>query len=236
MRAWIVIVSVAVHAVLGLAVGAIEEPAEPPPPPIRVTMREAPPEPVPEPEPPMPEPAQAPVEPVARAAPTPPPRAEPRPTPPPPSAAPAPSPVVPDFGVSLGDASGPGVAVAQGSPSGARAEGEPVRREARTLAAAPSAEPAGGGCDEPASRPRPRSMPRPTFPDEAREAGIDGRVRVRITVGPDGVVRDAALVEGLGHGLDEAALEAARQATFEPATRCGEAVEATFTLAVRFTR
>ena len=42
------------------------------------------------------------------------------------------------------------------------------------------------------------------------------------------------VIEGLGHGLDEAALEAARGSTFEPATRCGKPIATTFTIGMRF--
>jgi protein TonB len=42
------------------------------------------------------------------------------------------------------------------------------------------------------------------------------------------------VIAGLGHGLDEAALEAARASTFEPGTRCGKAAVTTFTIGMRF--
>jgi protein TonB len=58
---------------------------------------------------------------------------------------------------------------------------------------------------------------------------------VELTVDATGAVAQARVVEGLGHGLDEAAIEAARTYRFEPATRCGKAVSATFTIAIRFT-
>lgn len=44
----------------------------------------------------------------------------------------------------------------------------------------------------------------------------------------------ARIGAGLGYGLDEAALEAAKRAAFEPATRCGKPVSATFVIAMRF--
>ena len=78
-------------------------------------------------------------------------------------------------------------------------------------------------------------MPEPEYPDAAREANIEGRVRVELTLDATGRVTGARVLQGLGHGLDEAALDAARGARFEPATRCGRAVATTFTLGVRFT-
>lgn len=90
-------------------------------------------------------------------------------------------------------------------------------------------------CTEPASKPKPVQVSQPAFPEEARAAGIQGRVRVELTVDTAGAVVNAKVVEGLGHGLDEAALDAARTYVFEPAQRCGKAVSATFTISVRFT-
>ena len=45
---------------------------------------------------------------------------------------------------------------------------------------------------------------------------------------------EQGVLEGLGHGLDEVALTAARAATFEPGTRCGKPTSATFVIAMRF--
>ena len=73
-------------------------------------------------------------------------------------------------------------------------------------------------------------------PQEAQDASITGKVRVEITISRTGEVTAARVIEGLGYGLDEAALEAAKQSTFTPATRCGEAVETTFTIGMRFQR
>jgi TonB family protein len=66
--------------------------------------------------------------------------------------------------------------------------------------------------------PRPTTYVAPRFPDEAKAAGIDqAEVILRITVDVDGRVVDAKVATGAGHGFDEAALEAVRQVTFEPA-------------------
>jgi len=78
-------------------------------------------------------------------------------------------------------------------------------------------------------------MPHPAYTDEAREAAVEGRVRVRITVDATGRVSDAQVLAPLGYGLDESALAAVREASFEPATRCGRAVSTTFVISVRFT-
>jgi len=58
---------------------------------------------------------------------------------------------------------------------------------------------------------------------------------VELTVDETGRVVEVRVLQGLGYGLDEAALAAARSATFEPALRCGKPSRATFTISMRFT-
>jgi protein TonB len=77
-------------------------------------------------------------------------------------------------------------------------------------------------------------MPHPAYTDDARAASIAGKVRVQLTIDPAGQVSVASVLEGLGHGLDEAAVAALRQASFNPATKCGKPVASTFVVAVRF--
>lgn len=55
----------------------------------------------------------------------------------------------------------------------------------------------------------------PAYPPDARDARIEGVVRVRVFVGKDGRVEDARIVSG--HPLlSPAALHAAKQWTFKP--------------------
>jgi len=60
------------------------------------------------------------------------------------------------------------------------------------------------------------TMPRPSYPDLAREAHIEGTVVVRVLVGEDGFVRQCLVVQSV-LGLDEVAVAAARAAVFRPA-------------------
>ena len=55
------------------------------------------------------------------------------------------------------------------------------------------------------------------YPPEARRLGIEGAIRVRLTVDDKGKVKAAVLLNKLGHGLDELALARAQQIEFEPA-------------------
>ncbi len=60
--------------------------------------------------------------------------------------------------------------------------------------------------------------PKPAYPEEARQAHIQGVVTVHIRVLPTGQVEVLGLANKLGHGLDEAAMQAAEGTKFKPAT------------------
>ena len=79
-------------------------------------------------------------------------------------------------------------------------------------------------------KPKPITILQPAYTDDARGAQIEGKVRIEITVGADGNVTAARVLEGLGHGLDEAALEAARGVDVRAGTRCGKPVATTFVI------
>ncbi len=59
--------------------------------------------------------------------------------------------------------------------------------------------------------------PRPEWTEEARRNRIQGVVVLSATFGADGVVRNIRVIRGLGYGLDEKAIEAAKQIKFIPA-------------------
>ncbi|HEY6556452.1 MAG TPA: TonB family protein [Polyangiaceae bacterium] len=62
------------------------------------------------------------------------------------------------------------------------------------------------------------------YPPEAKAAGIEGDVVLRLTIDVTGQVTDAEVVEGPGEGLNEAAQAAALQFKFKPARRRGKPV------------
>lgn len=68
---------------------------------------------------------------------------------------------------------------------------------------------------------------RAKMPLEAKRAGIQGTVVLRVQVKKDGSVRRVKLVKGVGYGLDEAAIAAMKRYRFEPARRNGVAVDYT---------
>lgn len=153
---------------------------------------------------------------------------------PPPAAAPLDA--LPDFGLELAGSVG-GVPVASvgagaslnAAPVQARPVAPVIKRPLAARAAAVE-----DACDDPPAKPRPRNVPQPAYTDRARAAGIEGKVRVELTIDESGRVVSVRVLQGLGYGLDEAAVAAAQTATFEPAMRCGKPARATFTISMRF--
>ena len=66
---------------------------------------------------------------------------------------------------------------------------------------------------------------KPTYPRLAEQAGIDGKVWVKVLVLKDGSVRNAVVYRTSGNtSLDEAAVEAAKKCRFKPAIQNGRPV------------
>jgi TonB family protein len=73
------------------------------------------------------------------------------------------------------------------------------------------------------------------YPPEALRKRVQGRVLASFTVGPDGLVRDARIVQGIGGGCDEAALAAVGQLPrFVTGIQNGRPVSVSFTVPVTF--
>ena len=71
------------------------------------------------------------------------------------------------------------------------------------------------------------SKPKPVYTAEARELKIEGQVALEVNFTANGAVKVVRVLKGLGHGLDEAAQNAASSIRFKPATRDGAAVDST---------
>jgi TonB family protein len=69
------------------------------------------------------------------------------------------------------------------------------------------------------------SKPRPAYTDEARRLRIEGEVLLEVLFAASGEVRVLRTIRGLGHGLDENAIAAARAIQFRPAQRGDAAVD-----------
>jgi TonB family protein len=64
--------------------------------------------------------------------------------------------------------------------------------------------------------------PRPVYTEEARHLKIEGEVLVEVMFTSTGQINVLRVVQGLGHGLDESAIRAARQIQFKPALKDGQ--------------
>jgi TonB family protein len=69
------------------------------------------------------------------------------------------------------------------------------------------------------------SKPRPEYTAEGRALKLEGDVVIDLVFLANGSVQVNHVVSGLGHGLDESAVQAAQQIKFKPAKRDGEAVD-----------
>jgi len=65
-------------------------------------------------------------------------------------------------------------------------------------------------------KPRPKTRVKAEYPEMARRAQIEGTVVVKVLVGPDGLVKDAQILQSVNPILDKQALIAARKWTFYP--------------------
>jgi TonB family protein len=75
---------------------------------------------------------------------------------------------------------------------------------------------------------------KPDYTEAARRGSIEGDVVLEIVVRRDGSVGDIKIMQGLGAGLDERAVEAVRQWRFSPARRFGTPVDVIVEVAVEF--
>jgi TonB family protein len=73
----------------------------------------------------------------------------------------------------------------------------------------------------------------PVYPAEAEQQGLQGAVKLRVAVAPDGAVRFVQLISGPG-GLAQAAIDAVQQWRFSPTLLNGKAVEATGNVTISF--
>jgi TonB family protein len=78
----------------------------------------------------------------------------------------------------------------------------------------------------PQEQPRPKKIVQPTYPDILRAAGIEGTVLLHVFVNEEGKVDKVELIKADNQGLVEAAIEAAKQWEFDPATNNGKAIKA----------
>jgi protein TonB len=184
-------------------------------------------------------PITAPEAPARRAAAPKPSPAQNTPPPPPPAAAApvaqAPSlAALPDLGLSFGNAGGPGgMAIAAAAPgAGSDTAARPKAADApRGVLPKPKSD---DDCADAEVKPKPVSVPQGTYTAAAQAAGVEGKVRLKLQIDESGNVVSVTVVQGLGSGLDESAIAAAKRGKFTPAQRCGRAVAGSTVFSMRF--
>ena len=83
-------------------------------------------------------------------------------------------------------------------------------------------------------QPRLTDKTEPEYTDEARIARQEGTVVLQVAITDDGRARNFRLLRSLGLGLDEKAVEAVRQWTFNPARKDGKKVTVVANIEINF--
>jgi len=78
------------------------------------------------------------------------------------------------------------------------------------------------------------SKPNPVYTEEARQLRLEGEVLLEVMFGANGQLHVNRVVRGLGHGLDEAAIEAANKMRFKPAQHYNQPIDSVATVHVVF--
>jgi TonB family protein len=94
--------------------------------------------------------------------------------------------------------------------------------------------PKGGKEEGAVTPPMPIYKPEPPYSKEARDAKLEGTVRLSVTVTADGTVSDVKVTQPLGKGLDESAVNTVKTWKFLPATQAGKPVAWTGVVEVSF--
>jgi TonB family protein len=82
--------------------------------------------------------------------------------------------------------------------------------------------------------PTPIFQPEPEFSAEAKKAKFEGVVTVSLIVDKNGLPQNVHVTKGVGHGLDEKAVEAVKKYRFKPATENGKPVAVFLNVEVNF--
>jgi len=73
-----------------------------------------------------------------------------------------------------------------------------------------------------------------TYPQEARDQGLEGRVLLRFIVEKDGTISDLQVARSAGDILDEAAFDAMSGVEFSPGLQRGEPVRVQMVMPIVF--
>jgi periplasmic protein TonB len=73
-----------------------------------------------------------------------------------------------------------------------------------------------------------------TYPEIARESGVQGKEYLLIYVDEKGNVNDVKVIKGLGAGCDQAAIDGVKSVKFTPGENNGKPVKVKLSLAITF--
>ena len=74
----------------------------------------------------------------------------------------------------------------------------------------------------------------PSFSDASKEAFVEGVVKLKTTVTPEGLPSDIEVTRGLNAEEDRTAVDAVKQWRFQPGTKAGEAVHVRVSIEIAF--
>ena len=74
----------------------------------------------------------------------------------------------------------------------------------------------------------------PQFSSSSKEAFVEGVVKLKTTVTPDGLPSDIEVTKGLNAEENQSAVEAVKQWRFQPGTKGGEAVHVRVNIEIAF--
>lgn len=80
-----------------------------------------------------------------------------------------------------------------------------------------------------------RKQTQPAYPSQARRRGKEGIVLLRLSISERGELTQVEVLDDPGHGFSEAAVEAVRSSSFNPAHHNGRPTAVRATLPIRFT-
>ena len=72
------------------------------------------------------------------------------------------------------------------------------------------------------------------YPKEAKESGVQGRVYVKAFINEEGDVSAAEVIKGIGSGCDKAAIDAVKNAKFNPGKQDGKPVKVQVSIPILF--
>jgi len=84
------------------------------------------------------------------------------------------------------------------------------------------------------TRPQILARPVPGYTEEARRAQVEGAVKLSVVLNANGTISDITVARALGYGLDQKAIEAAKELRFIPAQKDGHTVSVRVFLEFKF--